>query len=449
MTDSRDRVSEAQKVYDQSRHSILRRKDRPVFGKKDPETGYREFMRWEKKWKIPIPYARYINEMAIVFLYGRPLKWSQRSTGTDRAFEAFTDWMKRIRFDAKIRIAKRMAGAETQSAMLFHIYRNGEGKADLLVKILAAGFGDDIYFRKDQFDRLTAFARGYRLTEDGGRTVCHVDIYTKEKIYLCKKANFGWDVDEQPNPAGKIPVILFEQETEFAGVEQMIERREWMASRLSDVNDSFSDPTLVLIGDSVTSLPGQEEERKAIHIKPGAVDSRVDVRYLTWDAASESKRLESEYLDRQILNRTFTPDISQEQIKGLSNLSGKALKQLMIQAGIKAEMRKETHDEYADRIGSLMKAIIGNVLDVRLKAECEKLDIGHEFQEPFGEDVEEVINNLVRTRNAGGMSEETFIEMNPVIKDAELEKRRIEKEREREIEDETRRARMDVFGTAG
>ncbi|MDR2764333.1 MAG: phage portal protein, partial [Tannerella sp.] len=373
MTDNRGKVNEALKVYDLGKHSILMRKDKAVFGKKNPETGYREFLRWEKKWKIPIPYAQYINEMALVFLYGRPLKWSQLSTGTDLAFEAFTYWMKRIRFDSKIRTAKRLAGAETQSAMLFHVYRNDEGKADLLLKILAASLGDDLYFRKDQFDRLTAFARGYSLSEESGRAVYHLDIYTKERIYLCKRVHFGWDVEEQPNPAGKIPVILFEQETEFAGVEAMIERREWMASRLSDVNDSFSDPTLVVIGDNISSLPGQEEDRKAIHIKPGENDSRVDVRYLTWDAASESRKLEGEYLDRQILGKSLTPDISQEQIKGLSNLSGKALKQLMILASIKAEMRKETHDEYASRIGSLVKAIIGNVLDVRMKAECETL----------------------------------------------------------------------------
>jgi SPP1 family phage portal protein len=447
MTDNSAKVSEALAAYDIKKHSIVSRQDRAIFGRKDPMTGARTFLRYEKRWKIPIPYAAYINELALVYLYGRPLKWSQASEGTDAAFRAFTEWMDRIRFDAKIRQAKRIAGAETQSAILFHVYRNGEGRADLLLKTLGKSLGDDIYFRKDQFDRLTAFARGYTLSH-GGKNVSHLDIYTKEKIYLCRRAGFGWETEEQANPAGKIPVILFEQETEFAGVEAMIERREWMTSHLADVNDRFSSPTLVAIGDQVVSLPDRMEDSKAIHIRPSESGRAADVKYLTWDSASESKRLEGEDLDRHILNKTFTPDISREQLKDLSSMSGKALKQLMFLAGIKAERRRESHDEYASRIGSLMKAIIGNVLQAGLKRECEKLRLTHTFQEPFGEDVKDVIDNLIRTYNAGGLSLESFVEMNPIIPDAEAEKNRLSEEQEKRHEEEARRARMEVFGSA-
>jgi SPP1 family phage portal protein len=448
MTNNEGRVHDALKVYNTNAHAIMKREDKPVFGKKNPETGIREFLRWDKRWKIPVPYPVYINEIALVFLYGRPIKWLQASTGTDRAFKAFIDLLERTRFDAKIRQAKRLAGAETQSAMLFHVYRNDEDKADVLIKVMAKNLGDDIYFRKDQFDRLTAFARGYSLTEDNGEIAYHLDLYTKEKIYLCRKVNFGWNVEEQVNPIGKIPVILFEQEAEFEGVERMIERREWMTSILADVNDRFSSPTLVTIGDSVSSLPGKMEDAKAIHITPSENGQKADVRYLTWDSASESKRLEVEDLDRLILNSSFTPDISYEQLRGLSNISGKALKLLMTLAVIKADKRKETHDEYASRIGSLVTAIIGNVLNVGLKSECEQIKLLHEFQEPFGEDIEAAIGSLIRTYNAGGLSLESFIEMNPIIKDPESEKKRIKTQHEQELKEEARRARMDVFGSA-
>ena len=443
MTHSGKTVDGALAAYDVRRHSINERKDKPVFD------GEKKFLRFDKKWKIPIPYAQYINEIALVFLYGRPLKLMQRSEGTDRAFEAFVDRIESSRFDSRIRQAKRLAGAETQSALLFHVFRNEDGNPDLLIKVLARSLGDDIYFRKDQFGRLTAFARGYSLVEAGGQTVYHTDIYTKEKIYLCRRESFGWAVEEQDNSVRKIPVILLEQETEFANTEAMIERREWMISHLADVNDRFSSPTLVAISDNLMPLADKMEDSKMIHIKPSLNGERADVRYLTWDAASESKKLEGDELDRQILNKTFTPDISPDQIRNLSNLSGKALKQLMMLAVIKAEMRKETHDEYASRIASLMKAIIGNVLDIRLKAECEALTVRHEFQEPFGEDVKGVIDNLVKMYGAGGMSQETLIEMNPVIKDAELEKKRIAKEEAQAVEAEARRAKFDVFGAAG
>lgn len=447
MTDNSKRVDEALRVYATGKHSVMGREDKPVFGKKGA-AGAGAFLRWDKRWKIPVPYPVYINEIALVFLYGRPLKWSQASKDTDRAFEAFTGLLERTRFDAKIRCAKRLAGAETQSAMLFHVYRNGEGKADALIKVLAKSLGDDIYFRKDPFDRLTAFARGYSLTEDSGKTVYHVDLYTKEKVYCCRREHFGWDVEEQVNPVGKIPVILFEQEAEFDGVERMIERREWMMSVLADVNDRFANPTLVSIGDSVVSLPEKMEDAKSIHIRPSENGAKANVKYLTWDSASESKRLEAEDLDRNILNKSFTPEIGCEQLRGLTTLSGRALKLLMTLAVIKADRRKETHDEYASRIGSLLKAIIGNVLHVGLKAECDRMKLLHAFQEPFGEDVKEVIDNLIRTYNAGGLSMESLVEMNPIIRDPEAEKARLREQRERELKEEAARARMDVFGTA-
>lgn len=85
MTDNSAKVEAALKVYDIQQHEVMNRPNKAVFGKKDPATGKRKFLRWEEKWKIPIPYPVFINEIALVFLYGRPLKWTQSSKGTDRA----------------------------------------------------------------------------------------------------------------------------------------------------------------------------------------------------------------------------------------------------------------------------------------------------------------------------------------------------------------------------
>ncbi|MCC8153790.1 MAG: hypothetical protein LIP01_05970 [Tannerellaceae bacterium] len=172
MTDNSVQVAKAIKEYDVNQHEVMFRPDKAVFGAKDPITGARQFLRWDKKWKIPIPYQVYINEIALVFLYGRPLKWSQLTTDTDKAFDAFKDFLEDKHFNSQIREAKRLAGAETQSAMLFHVFQNEEGKADCLIKVLAKSKGDEILFRKDQYGRLKAFAWGYYLTESG-RTVYH------------------------------------------------------------------------------------------------------------------------------------------------------------------------------------------------------------------------------------------------------------------------------------
>ena len=84
----------------------MERKDRAVLDSKG------NFLRWSKRNKIPIPYQKFINEIALVFLYGRPVKWTQLSENTDYAYSFYKEIMREIRFDSCVRQAKRAAGAE-------------------------------------------------------------------------------------------------------------------------------------------------------------------------------------------------------------------------------------------------------------------------------------------------------------------------------------------------
>lgn len=66
----------------------------------------------------------------------------------------------------------------------------------------------------------------------------------------------------------------------------MIERSEIMESTDADTNDRFSNPAMVATSEILNSLPKSEEEAKLFILKNGG-----DVRYLTWNEASESKRM--------------------------------------------------------------------------------------------------------------------------------------------------------------
>ena len=113
MTTRTTEINRAIREYDIATHEVMFRPDKIITDKKGK-------MRDKKSvWKLPIPYPQYINEIALVFLYGRPVKWTQTSDNTDAAFEKFQDVLKRTRFNAKIRQCKRIAGKETESAMLF------------------------------------------------------------------------------------------------------------------------------------------------------------------------------------------------------------------------------------------------------------------------------------------------------------------------------------------
>lgn len=431
-----EQAREAITEYDTETHAIMFRKDKIL---KDKDGNRKGFV---KRWKLPIGYPAYINEIALVFIFGRPIKWTQESEKTDEAFSAYTDFIKRTHFNSKVRQCKRLAGKETQSAMLFRVFKDRDGKPDCQIRVLARSKGDEIYARWDLYENLVSFAWGYYVKETSTTSAYHFDIFTPDWIYRCKQVLTGWEVVAEKNPIGKIPVILFEQEKEWEGATRLIEREEYVGSRSADTNDYFSDPKLVIDADVIKSMPKKDDENKTLVAKPGTKVSEV-AHYLTWDSAPESKKQEIEWLEKHILTKTFTPNIDFDNMKGLSNVSGKALEQMMMLATIKADKRKDTLDELMERTSSLIKAIIGNVLDTSLYQQCQELEIGHEFQEPFGEDITEVINNIVKAKDGEIMSTDSAIALNPLVKDHLREQELVRKE----AEDAAQRQR-DIFGAA-
>lgn len=435
MTSRAESALQHLKEYEVSTHKVMEREDRAVYDKNG------NFLRWSKRNKIPIPYQKYINEIALVFLYGRPVKWGQKSDNTDYAYSSYLDLLGEIRFNSAIREAKRAAGAEGVSAILYHVYREeSTNRPKLLLNVLCKKNNDDIYTLKDQHKRLRAFAWGYYLTERGNRTVHHIDVYTADKIYLCKRGGIGWEVEQRENPIGKIPVLLFEQQPEHSDVQPLIEKVENSESVEADVIDRFANPTMVATAEILNSLPKQEEEAKLLILKNGG-----NVSYLTWNEASESKRNQFERLDKHILSKSFTPNIDFDNMKSLGNLSAKAIRKVMLLAVIKAEMHKESHDGYMNRHASLMLAILGNVLDYTHRAEYEALRLTHEFQEPFGDDVSDTLADISKQFNDGAMSRETYVELSYLIKDARAEMERIKAEQQENLEQQMALQRMDAF----
>lgn len=446
MTSRQDLITDAMQDYDTFQHPVNFREDKIVTDKQG------KFLRREPVWKLPVPYPVYINEIALVFLYGRPVRWSQLSEKTDNAWAAFQDVLKRTRFDSKIRQAKRLAGAETESAMLWRVFKDSDGNPDVQIRVLAKSKGDDIRVRWDMYENIISIGWGYYLKEDNNNTVYHFDIFTPNTIYRCRRAAMGWDVVEEENLIGKIPIILFQQEKEWAGTEPLQHRSEYIASRTADTNDYFADPIAIMDAEVIKNMPEKKDANKLLITKgQDGVDKAA--KYLTWDSAPESKKAEVEWLEDKILTMTFTPKISLETLKSVSQLSAKALNTVMLLANIKANKRKETHDEMLDRTASLIKAIIANVLNVSLAAECKDLVVGHEFQEPFADDISEAITNIVKAMDGGIMSTETGVALNPLIKDASSEIKKIEAEkadaaqRQRDLFSDTQNA-DDIQGSA-
>ena len=458
------------------------------------------FLRNKEVNRIAIPYPKFINEIALVFIYGRPPLWSNNTPNPyaeerkelveqrdsigndsqetkeeepakvdagngavtnevamlgavesriaeidaytkamDEKYKRLTDMLSECHFNSKLREAKRYAGCEGCSALLFHTYQN-DGEPQLLIHTLAKSKNDDIYTLFDQYGQLLVFARGFATINAEKKTVSHYDIYTKDFMYFCQNVNnSSWEVEKKVNQVKKIPAIVFIQETEWDGTQSILDRIENAYSRNADSNDNFADPALVATADIVNTLPKQEEESKLYVLKNGG-----DIKYLERSNANQARQDEIDALDEQAMSKSFTPNITIEDLRGIANASGTTLEHIMMLGTIKADMRKETHDEYLTRVGNLMKSIMENVLDVK-SGSYEELRLKHEFQPPFGDDIAAVVDRLMRQYSGGGMSRKTLLEKSPLIDDADREEERIRQEEKRDDDRRKQAAIMDAF----
>ena len=412
-------VLEAIKEYDPALHDVMSRPNKLRKGKEPYVTE-----------KLPRRWQAYINEVALFFLLGQPIKWSKNNPDIqDDAFDAYIQFLKDTRFDTTMRQAKRLAGSETESAKLYHIYRNEEtGKAEVKVVLLAKSLGYTLRPLFDQYGTMLAFGYGYYLKE-GVNTVEHFDIQTPKVIYRCRKATVGWEVVPVINPTGKINVIYYQQEKEWEGAQPRIKRDEYVDSKSADTVNYFSDPKAKVSADVLESLSDPDNVGEVIRFF--GPDSLFE--YVTPPDSVELKKFEKEILKESILNDTFTFNFSPENTKGLGTLTGEALKRAMAPSYIKRDNRKEIYEIAVDREKNLILAIMKNVTHISLREKLDALQIDFEFSEPFQEDTDKRWSAIGKLRSDGIASIETAVKLLGLVDNPSDEiKSILEEKRQRE-----------------
>ena len=402
-------VEESIKEYNPILHDVMSRRDKDRQGKKPYVSE-----------KLPRARQRYINEVELFFLLGNPVKWKlSAEDGDSDTFAEFTSFLRDIRFNTIMRQAKRTAGAETEAAILFHIYQDDAGTASVAPIVLSHSKGYTLRPLFDQYGNLLAFGDGYTLKE-GHSTVEHFDIETPGIIYEARKGNIGWEVTSRPNPTGKINVIYIQQPKAWEGAQQRIDREEKMDSGIADTNNYFADPIAIATADALKSLPDP-------NVPGGVVQLTKDGRfeYINPPIASELQANEKRDLNTSILFDTFTPDMSFEAMKGLGTLSGEAIRRAMALGYMKRDNLREIYDIAVDRAKNLILAIMSRVTHIGLAAKLEALEIEHDFAEPFSEDVTQMWSALGRAVGDGIMSLETAVKKMGVADNPEEEIQRI------------------------
>ena len=409
-------VDQAIMEYNPETHEVMFRKNK-IRKNKEPY----------KVEKLPRAWQRHINEVALYFLLANPIKWSKEDVDQyEEAFAAYNKFLASTRFNTTMRQAKRIAGSETECAKLYHIYRNEEiFTPEVKVVLLARSLGHTLRPMFDQYHNMIAFGYGYYLKENGV-TIEHFDIQTSANIIKCKRSprSLNWDVEITSDPSGKINIIYYSQEKEWDGAELRINRDEMIDSKAADVNNYFADPIAKISTDIYDSLVDPEMVGKVLKC-----DGENSVfEYVTPPTASDMKEGEKKVLRESIHQDTMTPKFDYESMLGLGTLSGDALKRAMILGYMKRQNRMEIYDELVDREKNLIIAIMANVTHVHLRDSLLKMQITHEFAEPFNEDVQQQWSAIGALYRDGVISLETAIQKLGLAPDREDEAQRIKTE---------------------
>ena len=421
---------DALREYNPDTHKIMSR----------PNKGRKNKVPYETN-KLPLPEQKRITDIAVFFMLGNPLKFYLRNTKEEvdelsPYFEIFMNFLEELYFNERMRDARRIAGSETECAKIFHTYRKGN---DIKVKIniLANSKNDKLYTLFNRYGDLVSFAHEYYMCNEKMEVIRHIDVYTDEYTYECQLPKGTiWDIRKIANPYGKIPIIYYNQECEWAGVQKRIERLEWLESKGADTTEYFNDPYLKVSADLVSKmLADPEVVGKAVQVQNK--DSVFE--FVTPPDAGELMINEKKDLKKSINDATFTPDFSGESIKGLGTLSAKAIQKMSLPGYIKREIRASIYNELIRREINLIITILTKLIYVDqsdVVAGLKRLKIGFEYQDPFIGGFDDNSDAIQLLRSCDAMSIRTAVEQNPNVRDKEVEVERIfdEKKRLAEIE---------------
>lgn len=391
-----EEVLKAISEYSTSSHLIMNRLDKERKGSEPYRTE-----------KLPIAWQKYINDVSVFFMFAKPVIWKEENPAesTKEAFKTFEKFLKDTRFFTNMREAKRRAGAETESAKIYHIYKDKNEAVKVKVMVVSKSLGYTLRPLFDSYGDMIAFAYGYFLKEKN-KKIEHFDIMMDNFIYKCKRIGSRWDIEAIINHIGKIPVIYYQQEKEWDGVQERIERDEMLDSTQADTNNYFADPIAKITANILHSLPDAEQVGKLIQLQ-----SKDDVfEYVEPPTATEMRDSEKKNLRETILLNSFTPDFTYENMKGTGTLSGEAMKRAMIVGYIKRDNRMEIYDELLDREKNIILAIMKNVTHINMANQIEKLEILHELSEPFASDTESTWSAVGKAYTDNVMSLETAVE---------------------------------------
>lgn len=406
MEDNDKEVDAAIREYNPQTHKVMHRRNKP-----------RKNMPAYITEKLPRNKQQYINEIELFFLLGKPVKWWMED-GDDEVFTAFRRFWQKHRLDGLLRKTKRLAGAETECALVFHLSKKGDD-VNVVPFVAARSTGYKLRPMFDQYGTLCAFAYGYRLRENG-KNVLHYDILTKDFVFYCHNGAHGWNVETYENPLGKIPALYFRQPKAWDGAVARIEREEQLDSKVGDTNNYFAEPKAAATADVVANISDPEVAGNMVQLT--GASSRFE--YINPPQNSVTRQDEKSDLHSSIFFDTMTPDLSYDSIKGLGTLSGAAMHNALVLGYMKRDIRRETYEPMVDRMRSVIFEIL-KLTQPDIASKVDKTHLNFEFPDPFATN-QDNWGAIMQLYNAGLCSLETAVKNIALVDDVDAEIDRIQ-----------------------
>lgn len=382
-----------------------------------------------------IQFQKRIVSSAVTFLFGDPVKLVLNEGGDETAFARVEEVWRRNKLSFVDKEIARELFVECKVAEHWYTTEKAPGKpARLRVSVLSKRNGYSMYPHYDDYGDMDAFTLKYTTADDNQKPVQHVTIYmADETLHATKSEGAEWVIDRKGNVLGKIPIVYYEQdEPEWAPVQTEIDRAEALLCNFADTNDYFGSPVLQVKG-TVTNLPEKGSSGKMVEVgaesdDQGKVYYPGGIEFVTWDQGPEAVEKEYVLLKDIIYGMTSTPDLSFSNVKGMTNLSGIAIRLMFSDALFKAKDKQEIFGPAYERRINLVKALLG-VIAVKSVDAYAALDIDIQFGDVLPEDIAATVEALSVARGGQSiMSQDSAVRQNPLVVDPEADIVALEKE---------------------
>ena len=412
---------------------------------KDKLVGTGEKAKNVKAVRIPIDYQKKIVSTATAFEVGKPVTLIP-SEISDLSELINLIW-KSNRIDALLQKLISLKKSETQGAIQFYITDIKENslfgkilnmlklksqKKEIKSKLLDNTKGVMTpYFVGDN---LIAFMWEYKAKNTDGKELNHVEIWdnanyhylndeTGKMAYFNKSISHGFD---------RIPIVYVDQdEPEWFIVRELIDRYETSLSKLGGSNDYTAYPLLQIFGE-VNSFPEKDDSGKVLQFPIKVDDDGKQIHgkaeFLTADNSAESAKLEFDSVKDLIYSISHTPDLSFNNLKGMGDVSGVALKLMFLDAVIKSTMNEGDNRTMIERILNIITSGVVKTTNMGLAKFSETLYYEIIFNSIIPDDVKTATDIITSLREAGLLSTVTALKLIDMVDNPEDEIKLIQEE---------------------